>query len=77
MTKIIDFRKIEEKCNLPKIEAIQTYILNQARPGEEYEILSRDPDTRYAIKNLGEDLGYEVLEDAREDGLYIIRIRIL
>lgn len=74
--KIVDFRKIEEKCNLPKIEALQTYILNRARPGEVYEIIVRDPDTWYAFKNLGEDLGYEVLEERREDEAYILRIRI-
>lgn len=74
--RLVDFRKIEEKCNLPKLEAIQTYILNHARPGELLEIIVRDPDTWYAIKNLGDQLGYTVIEDKQEDDHYTIIIRI-
>ncbi len=75
--KVVDFRKIEEKCNLPKIEALQTYIINRAKPGEILEVIVKDPDTWYAIVNLGDTLGYEVLDSTEEDNLYIIRIRIL
>ncbi|MEB3773744.1 MAG: hypothetical protein GSR86_02295 [Desulfurococcales archaeon] len=75
--KIVDFRKIEEKCGLPKIEALQTYIISRARPGEVYEVIARDPDTWYAVKELGGELGYEVIDERVEDGVYVVIIRIL
>ncbi|MCE4599183.1 MAG: hypothetical protein F7C81_03185 [Desulfurococcales archaeon] len=74
--RIVDFRKIEEKCNLPKIEALQTYILNNARPGETLEVIVGDADTWYAFTQLGETLGYKVLESRKEEDKYTIMIKI-
>jgi len=76
ITKIINFTKIEEKCNIPKIEAIQTYILNNAKTGDTYEIHTKNPDTWYAIKNLAQQLEYEIIEEHKENNTYIITIKI-
>ncbi len=74
--RIVDIRKIQEKCNIPKIEALQTYILNNAKPGEVLEIIVGDADTWYAFIQLGETLGYKIIESRKEEDEYIITIKI-
>ena len=74
--KLIDFRKVEAKCGLPKIEAFQTYILNRAMPGEVYEVIVSDPDTWYALRNLGDELGYEVIDARKDEDKYVVVIKI-
>lgn len=70
----IDFRRVEDKCAASKIEAIQRYILNQVRPGEKVEVIVAKPDTWYTLTQLGDALGYQVLESRQEGGEYRILI---
>lgn len=65
--KEVDFRRLEEKCASSKIEAIQKYILSQVMPGEKVEVIVAKPDTWYALTNLGDVLGYRVIE-SKETG---------
>ena len=77
VAKVIDFRKVEEKCNLPKIEAFETYVIAVARPGEVYKVIMGDADTWYAFKNLAGELGYEVIDSAfHPPDTYILYIRL-
>jgi uncharacterized lipoprotein len=51
-------------------------IVSSLKSGEEALIVTSDPDTWYSLANLGEELGYEVIESTRSQGRYSVRIRI-
>ncbi len=74
--KVIDFRKLEDKCGADKLEAFNRYIFMVARPGQAYKVIARDADTWYAIKELAREYGFDVLEEGREEDYYYVVIRL-
>jgi hypothetical protein len=76
--KVIDFRKVEDKCGMSKTDAFQIYVAQLARPGVTYEVIMRDADTWLAIQELAREMGFEVLDAGRreEEGVYYVRIRL-
>lgn len=65
---LIDLRRVEDKCGVGKLQAFQSYVFSTARPGAVYKVVSRDPDTWYALKNLAAEYGFEVLGEGRDSG---------
>lgn len=61
----IDLRKLGDLCAVPKTELFLKYVLKGARPGDELLVVVGEADTWFALKNLGGQLGYEVLESER------------
>ncbi|GAY25588.1 hypothetical protein ATG_07910 [Desulfurococcaceae archaeon AG1] len=40
-------------------------------------MVTRDPETWYALTNLSDELGYELIESSKDpEGRYLVRIRI-
>lgn len=76
VAKVIDFRKVEDKCGMNKMEAFQTYIISVARPGEVYKVVMRDADNWLALRSLGEKLGYKVLGYGGSVGEYYVYIML-
>lgn len=67
--------ELSSLCGISRIEEIKRILAN-LKGGEEALIVTRDPDTWYSLANLGEDLGYEVIESTKSQGMYSVRIRI-
>lgn len=78
MVRKIDLRNNKDlECGKSKLETLNTVILNYTEPGEVVELIVGSADTWYALKKLGEDLGYEVIsEDKLDEKTYTITIRI-
>lgn len=76
--KVIDFRKVEDKCGMSKVDAFQIYVAQLARPGVTYEVIMRDADTWLAVKEIAREMGFEVLEEGRreEEGVFYVKIRL-
>ncbi len=76
--KVIDFRKVEDKCGMSKTEAFQIYVAQFARPGVVYEVIMRDADTWLAIQEIARDMGFEILDAGRreEEGVYYVRLTL-
>ncbi len=74
----IDLKKLTAECGLPKLEAFKDFIVTAAVPDEEIEVVVGDADTWYALKNLGDELGYEVLDSYKKsDKEYIVVIKVI
>ena len=76
--KVIDFRKVEDKCSMSKTEAFQIYVAQLAKPGVIYEVVMRDADTWLAIQEIAKDMGFEVLDAGRkeEEGVFYVRLKL-
>lgn len=75
----IDLRNIKDmECSKTKLETFQIHIIANADIGEELEVVVGKEDVWEALKDMGEDYGYEVIESRKvSDDEYIVRIRII
>lgn len=73
--RVIELGDLSSLCGTSRIGEIKR-ILAGLKNGEEALIVTSDPDTWYSLANLGEDLGYEVIESTRSQGRYGVRIRV-
>ena len=75
--KRLNLKKLSETCGASKMEVFQNAILSATNPGDIVEVIVGDADTWFALKGLGEELGYEVIsESKRSDSEYVLLIRI-
>jgi TusA-related sulfurtransferase len=74
--RIIDIGDLSILCSTSRLGEIRRRVLENLRQGEEAIILTSDPETWYSLANLGDELGYDVLESRRHGNKYIVRIRL-
>ena len=75
--RIIDLGDLSILCSTSRIAEIRRRVVEALEPGEEAVLVTRDPETWYAITNLGDELGYELIESSRDrEGLYLARVRM-
>jgi TusA-related sulfurtransferase len=74
--KQIDLRVLGDQCSASKSKVIEFVIGEGLSKGEEAEVILSDPDTWFAVSNLGDQLGYSVLsKERRGESEYIVIIR--
>jgi uncharacterized lipoprotein len=73
--RVIELGDLSSLCGTSRMAEIRR-IVSSLKSGEEALIVTSDPDTWYSLANLGEELGYEVVESTRSQGRYSVRIRI-
>lgn len=73
--RIVDLGDLSALCGVSRISEIRRAI-ESLEPGEEALIVTSDPETWYSLANMGEELGYEVIESSRGDRGYSVKIRL-
>jgi TusA-related sulfurtransferase len=73
--KTIDVGDLSILCKTSRLGEIKRRAVDPLAPGEEALIITSDPETWYSLANLGDELGYDVLESKRDSGKYFVRIR--
>jgi len=73
--KTIDLGDLSVLCSTSRSGEIRRRVVEALGPGEEAVVYTSDPETWYSLANLGEELGYEVLESRRDGGRYSVRLR--
>ncbi|HWQ17301.1 MAG TPA: hypothetical protein VNL13_05670 [Sulfolobales archaeon] len=75
--RTIDLGDLSILCSTSRIGEIRRRVVEILKPGEEAVVVTRDPETWYALTNLGDELGYELIESSRDsEGRYLVRIRM-
>ncbi|MEM4969708.1 MAG: hypothetical protein QXE01_00480 [Sulfolobales archaeon] len=73
--RIIDIGDLSVLCSTSRLGEIRRKVLESLGQGEEAVVLTSDPETWYSLANLGDELGYDVLESKKENNRYIVRIK--
>lgn len=73
--KIIDIGDLSVLCGTSRLREIRRRVLESLGRGEEAVVFTSDPETWYSLANLGDELGYDVLESRKENNRYIVRIK--
>ncbi len=74
--RTIDLGDLSVLCGTSRLTEIRRRVVETLKPGEEAIVVTSDPETWYSLANLGEELGYELIESSRDQrGRYLVRIR--
>lgn len=71
----VDLGDLSSLCGISRLTYIKN-VLKTIRPGQDAILITNDAETWYTILNLSDNLGYEVVENRKEQGKYFVRIRV-
>ncbi len=71
--RTIDLSYLSSMCSTSRSDALKNIVMDLGK-GERAKLVTSDPELSYAIRSLGDELGYRVVSFRRMNGLYEIVI---